>query len=933
MKVPLATYRIQFGPHFGFRQARELVGYLHELGISHLYASPVFKARKGSTHGYDVVDPNQLNPELGTRAEFEALMRDLKDRRMGWLQDIVPNHMAYDGANPWLADLFENGSASKYRRFFDIDWKHDHSELKGKVLAPFLGRSRAQCLEDKEIRLVYGAEGLCLAYYDRVWPLKAETYALILSLVRERLAVHRDRRGAAAGRLAAIASVFEELPRFPNIKQRQRQVREAKADLWRLCRQRPQIRQAMDDTLLGLNENLQDPQTQSVRQALQTQQVYLLSFWKRAACQINYRRFFAINELIGLRQERAEVFNQTHALILRLVQQGWFSGLRLDHIDGLADPAAYLERLRQKAPAAYLIVEKILSPGEQLPAGWPVQGTTGYDFSNALFGLFCRQTHAERFAELYRYWSGRTSDYEAIVYRSKAQFLTQEMAGDLHNLTRLLQRAAAGQGQKWPLERLGPALTAFLAAFAVYRTYIGRTGPTPQERRYVRQAARTAVSREPTLKQEIEWIRTLLLQPAEDRRERSKQSPADLRLAVQRLQQLAPAAAAKGVEDTALYRFHRLVSLNDVGGEPGSFGCSRDHFHTFMRRRRRHWPHSMNSSSTHDAKRSEDVRARINVLSERPEQWQELAQSWHRLNQVHCVELNGRRVPDGHMAYFIYQTLAGACPLDPNRLPGFAERVADYLVKAAREAKEQTAWIDPDPAYENALTTFVHRILTPGPQNPFWRRFEPFLREIVHYGALSAWSQTLIKITAPGVPDFYQGMELPVFSLVDPDNRRPVDFGVRQQWLKQIRQQHAADPLALIGDLLSDRSSGRTKLFLTYAALQARRQHAALYQKGNYQALTVTGRFQDHVVAFARHYAKCWSLTLVPRFISGLVPPGADPLGSAVWGDTACQLPPHAPAQWTDALTGQPVETRGWLPVGQALRHFPAALLIGGISP
>jgi (1->4)-alpha-D-glucan 1-alpha-D-glucosylmutase len=932
MQAPVATYRIQFGPGFGFRQAREIVGYLHDLGISHLYASPVFKARKGSTHGYDMVDPNQLNPELGNHAEFEALILSLKDFRMGWLQDIVPNHMAYDGANAWLADLFENGAASRYRRFFDIDWKHDHSELKGRVQAPFLGRPRMQCFGSQEVRLVYGAEGFCLAYYDLTWPLKAETYALPLALVQERLAVRR--RSAGADRLEIVAAVFEKLPRFPRIKQRRHEIREAKAELWGLYRHYPQIRRAMDGALLELNAQRQDPQLQRVWQTLEARQVYRLAFWKQAARRINYRRFFAINELIGLRQENAEVFNQTHALCLSLVRQGWFSGLRVDHIDGLADPAGYLERLRHKAPSAYLVVEKILSPGEKLPDNWPVQGTTGYDFAHVIFSLFCRQAHADRFETLYQCWSGsRGQDYETIVYLSKAQFLKQEMAGDLHNLTRLLQSVAGGQGLKWPPERLEPALTAFLAAFPVYRTYIGGMGPTTQERRCVRQAARAAVAREPALKQEIEWLRTLLLRPADERRCRSKRCAMDLRLAIQRLQQLAPAAAAKGVEDTALYRYFRLVSLNDVGGDPGSFACSRDDFHAYMRRRRRKWPHSMNATSTHDAKRAEDVRARIGALSERPAYWQEHVQSWHRLNQVHCIDLKGRRVPDAHTAYFIYQTLVGACPLDPGRLQDFTGRVADYLVKASREAKEQTSWMDPDPAYETALTTFVRRILAPGPRNPFLQRFLPFLQEIAHYGALTAWSQVLLKITTPGVPDFYQGTELPVFSLVDPDNRRTVDFGVRRQWLEQIRQRHAADPLALIEDLLSDPSSGKTKLFLTYAALQARRRHAALYQEGSYQALTATGRFENHVVAFARRYAKTWSLTLVPRFVTGLVAPDALPMGGRVWEDTACRLPAQAPNRWTDVLTAQPMAARGWLPVGEALRHFPAALLIGGISP
>jgi (1->4)-alpha-D-glucan 1-alpha-D-glucosylmutase len=936
MIVPLSTYRIQFGPHFGFRKAREIVPYLYDLGISHLYASPIFKARKSSAHGYDGVDPNQLNPELGTAAEFEELVRALRNHHMGWLQDIVPNHMAYDGDNPWLADVFENGSASKSYRFFDIDWNHSHPDLKGKVIAPFLGRPGAQCFENQEVRLVYGPEGFSMIYYDLKLPLKADTYGLLLSLVHANLAARRREQQTDAAPLKPLIAAFENLPVYPRREERRRQIQAAKTALWRLSQQSPAIQQSMADTLAALGNEKDNPRCRGFRDTLWSRQVFALAFWKTAARQINYRRFFAVNDLIALRQERAAVFNQTHALILKLVRQGWFTGLRVDHIDGLADPADYLERLRKKTKAIYLVVEKILSAGERLPTGWPVQGTTGYDFADRLCGLFCQGAQAERFDALYRHWSDDAPAYEDQVFQSKRQFLEQEMAGDMDNLARLFQKAAAGvlPGRAASMDRLRPALTAFLAALPVYRTYSGRQGPDKQQSRHVRQAAEVALARSPILRKQIRFIRELLLKPPGTGSDPCRQNHrAYPRQAVQRLQQLAAAAAAKGVEDTALYRYHRLISLNDVGGHPGRFGCPLERFHDFITRRCRHWLHSMNGSSTHDAKRSEDVRARINVLSEMPEKWRRQVQSWCSLNREHKVRLDGRRVPHPPVEYFIYQTLVGACPLDPDHLPGFTERAAACIVKAAREAKQQTSWIDPQPAYEGALSTFVRRILAPLPENSFLKEFWPFLQEIAHYGAFNALSQTLIKITAPGVPDFYRGTELLRFSLVDPDNRRPVDFTVRRQWLAKIRARHKSEPLALIADLLENKLNGQIKLFLIYAALQTRRQHADLFQKGRYMPLTAAGRRADHVVAFARRCAGAWSLTLVPRFVSGLVAPHADPLGGAVWGDTACRLPPHAPAFWTDTFTSGGIESRGWLKVGDAFRYFPAALLIGGTLP
>ncbi len=933
MQIPLATYRLQFGPRFGFRQARTIVGYLCDLGISHLYASPIFKARKASPHGYDVVDPNQLNPELGSATEFEDLVRALHDHRMGWLQDIVPNHMAYDGANPWLADLLENGPASEFHRFFDIDWNPVHPGLKGKVLAPFLGQPGAQCPENKELRLEYGPEGFCMRYYDLKLPLRAETYGPVLGLVRAGLATHRGKRYAGAHRLDALRSAFDKLPGRLRRNERRRQILAAKTALWRLSRRSPRIRQAVADALAWLGRGEDNPQNRLLRDTLCNRQIFALSFWKDAARQINYRRFFAVNELIALRQEKTAVFNQTHDLIIKLVRQGWFSGLRVDHIDGLADPAEYLEKLRKKVKAIYLVVEKILSGGEALPAGWPVQGTTGYDFADRLCGLFCQSTQARRFEDLYRLLSGDASAYEEQVMHSKQHFLEQEMAGDLDNLTRLLQKAAAGilPVRVYSFERLRTALALFLAAFPVYRTYIGQQGPDSQSRRHVQQASRAALARSPALKKEIRFIRALLLEPlVVGPGSAPKSSRACRSLAIQRLQQMSAPAAAKGVEDTALYRYHRLISLNDVGGHPGRFGYPLAQFHDFINRRRRHWPHAMSCSSTHDAKRSEDVRARINVLSEMPENWRRKVQSWCALNQKCKISIAGRRVPDPSMEYFIYQTLVGACPLDPDLLPEFTERAISHVVKACREAKQQSSWMDPNLAYETALSAFVRRLLTPSPINTFLRQFLPFLQEIAHYGVFNALSQTLIKTTAPGVPDFYQGTELPTFNLVDPDNRRPVDFSLRIRWLAQIRARHKSEPLALIPELMRAKQNGKIKLFLTYAALQTRRQHAALFQEGGYIPLTATGHRKDHVVAFVRRHAGSWSLTLVPRFVTGLVAAGNDPLGFPVWGDTTCRLPPRAPASWTDAFTCGRIDAGDDLKLGDALRHFPAALLIGG---
>lgn len=929
MRIPIATYRIQFNPSFGFQAAKKIIPYLSELGISDIYASPIFKARKGSTHGYDVVDPNQLNPELARVEDLGGLVRELKNYGMAWIQDIIPNHMAYDYENHMLMDVLENGESSEYFHFFDIEWNHPYESIRGRLLAPFLGRFYGESLEDGEIQLRYHDTGLSVNYYALTFPLKIESYINVLAYKLSTLKRKIGEDHPDFTKLLGILYVLKTLPSREEINERYDQTRFVKRMLWELYSKNQEIKRFVDGNIETFNGKKGTPESFNLLDNLLSEQLFILSFWKVATEEINYRRFFNINELISLRIEDEDVFNHTHSLILKLVDQGKISGLRVDHIDGLYDPTDYLKKLREKAGEIYMVIEKILDLEEELPSFWPVQGTTGYDFLNYVNSIFCERKNQRKFDKIYSAFTGLKISYEDLVCEKKRLIIGKHMAGDVDNLAHLMKGISTRyrHGGDFTLYGLKRAIVEIMTLFPVYRTYVSPEVFSERDYSYLKAAVKTATQSNPGLLYELNFIERFLLLKSRDylTEEEEKQWVHF----VMRFQQFTGPLMAKGFEDTILYVYNRLLSLNEVGGSPNKFGISLEKFHSFNKKRASLWPHSLNTTSTHDTKRGEDVRARINILSEIPQEWDSNIKGWSRINRRKKRTVNGTNVPDRNDEYFLYQTLVGAFPFDETEYPAFVERMKNYIIKAVREAKVHTAWLKPDEDYEDAYISFVEEILQPSEDNQFLKEFVPFQKKVAYYGIFNSLSQTLIKITSPGVPDFYQGTELWDLNLVDPDNRRPVDFEKRTSFLRDIRDKTQTDVLSLITELFSSKEDGRLKLFLICRALQARNEKAEVFQKGAYIPIEVGGRFKDHVVVLARRYRNAWAITIAPRLLTALMKEGEYPFGQQVWDDTRVVLPKGTPTLWKDIITGEAIKSEGTLPINETLKHFPVALLMG----
>lgn len=929
MRLPIATYRLQFNGDFGFDAAHKITGYLAELGISDLYASPIFKARSGSTHGYDVVDPNQLNPELGTPETFEALIQTVQSHQMGWLQDIVPNHMAYDSQNLWLMDILENGPDSGYVEFFDLAWNAPFGNSQEPILAPMLGNFYGDSLEKGEIQLQYDESGLSVNYYALKLPLKLESYALFLTYNLGRLARTLGRKHPDFIKLLGILYILKNISSDVVGKQRQDQTDFVKGLLWEVYTGNPEVQAFIDENIQVFNGEPGNSESFNLLDRLLSEQFYRLSYWKVGAEEINYRRFFTVNELISVKVEELKVFQNTHDLIFKLVQEGKFTGLRIDHIDGLYNPTEYLERLCDRLGDTYITVEKILQLGENLPDDWPIQGTSGYDYLNYINGIFCQTESRDQFQKIYYESTGCGASFEDIVTQKKHLILDKNLAGDIDNLATLAKKISTKYrySNDFTINGLKRALAEVLTRFPVYRTYASQNGISEPDRAFVREVIEAAKEETPLLLNELNFLEKLLLLEYDSTLTSTEKD--QWLYFVMRVQQYTGPLMAKGVEDTAFYVYNRLLSLNEVGGEPGHFGITLSEFHEFNQVRQARWSAAMSATSTHDTKRGEDTRARLNVLSELPEDWQQQVRSWSEMNRRHKVKFREMLLPDRNDEYALYQTLVGAFPFDEQEFPEFVNRVKDYVIKAIRESKVYTAWLRPNPDYENACLRFVEAILDSSADNPFLAALKPFQQRIAFYGIFNSLAQVLVKTTSPGIPDFYQGTELWDFSLVDPDNRRPVDFDRRQQWLHEIKAQTQSNGLELVKALLNHLTDGRIKLFLTMQALKARTEYLPVFQAGDYLPLEVTGPLQNHIIAFARRTPDTTALTIVPRFLTSLVQPGSLPLGRDLWQDTALQLPTDFPTHWQDAIVQQPVQAHaGQIAIGDALQHFPVALLI-----
>ncbi len=909
MRVPIATYRLQFSPNFRFQEARALVSYLSDLGISDIYASPILHATQGSTHGYDVDNPDELNPQLGAREDFQTLAAEVRRRRMGWVQDIVPNHMAYSSENGMLMDVFEKGRRSSFYDFFDIFWDHPDPRLQTQVLAPFLAAPLADTLRQGRIRLALDRGGFALRYATWRFPLRLTSYAAVLP---------------TDPIFAPLRDAFVELSQTDDSAKMRRQLDEAKETLFQMYEQNATARRQIDDVLNTCNQPF-EPVEQGPLYGLLEQQLFCLVPWQVASAKINYRRFFYVNGFIALHVENPQVFSRIHHTTFELAQAGFFTGLRLDHVDGLYNPRAYLIQLRDALRDSYIIVEKILELYEFLPDEWPVQGTSGYTFCNYLNGIFCRPEHEQAFTDTYRQFVGAMPNYSELLYNEKEKILREHMAGEVEYLAHLAVQASADEALT--PESARQALIALMAAFPVYRTYVDAAHVTEQDRQLLAEAIQKAADLSPQHRSDILRITRLFQIPHPRPQEAPILQPTDVKRQafLMRFQQFTGPAMAKGLEDTLLYVYNRFVSLNEVGGNPLAFGLPLEQFHRFNASIAQHWPHAMNTTSTHDSKRGEDVRARLNVLSEIPDRWRETVNRWAALNERHKERLGGRLAPDRNDEYLLYQTLIGALPfaIQGEDFPPFLQRIQDYMLKAMREGKANTNWDQPNEAYENACLQFIVRILEQTPENLFWPDFAAFQREIGEYGIYNSLAQVMLKITSPGLPDFYQGTELWDFNLVDPDNRRPVDFAKRVSLLKSVVETQN------LASLLDSRHDGRIKMFTIWKALHARLENRDLFDEGGYAPAAVSGSRAEHVVAFFRTHHDRQALVVVPRFLTSLTAPGRPPLGFEVWQDTRIALPPGSPATWQDKTTGGEMNALEELRVGDILQEAPVALLIG----
>jgi (1->4)-alpha-D-glucan 1-alpha-D-glucosylmutase len=947
-RVPAATYRIQFSAQFRFQDARALVPYLHSLGITDLYASPLMQARRGSSHGYDVTDLSRINSEIGTEEEFEELVQELHRHQMGLILDIVPNHMAASSESPWWMDVLENGPSSAYATYFDIDWHPPHRTLENKVLLPLLGRPYAEVLENRELKLAYEESGFVLQYADLKLPVAPKSY---LHILRHRLEELKQKTGSDSpsfreleGILAAVTDLPERVSLPSEVAGERRMHREGiKERLWKLYQTSPEIHDFINENLKAFNGRKGDPESFCLLDELLADQAYILSFWRTANEEINYRRFFTITDLVGVRVEDPLVFDATHATVFRLIEKGLATGLRIDHIDGLRDPLGYLRRLQEglgfsnsegRSERFYTIVEKILSEGEALSGNWPVCGTTGYDFLNVLNGIFVSERGAGVLKGAYRDLLGVDLRFEDLVYEKKKEVMDSLLAVEMRSLGHHLGLVAEQDryARDLPAAGLTQALIEVTACLRVYRTYTRDLTVAAADRGYILDALEAARRRNPNSNPaHFDFLGDVLLL-----REKVHLSPAqrEARLAfVMRWQQFTGPIMAKGFEDTVLYIYNPLVSLNEVGGNPASSGISLATFHEFLQRRLSAWPHSLNATTTHDTKRSEDVRARVNILSEIPTEWGERLKRWMSWNRAKKKLLKGEReIPDRNEEILLYQTMLGAWPLQESEIPEFRKRLRDYMIKATREARIHTRWTRPNVAHEKALAEFIRAVTETSDDNLFFKDFIEFQRKIAFYGAFNALSQLILKIAAPGVPDFYQGSELWDLRLVDPDNRGRVDFDKRSRWLEELEGDEEENSPALIEKLLKQWEDGRIKLFAMRKALDFRRAHQRLFSEGDYLPGEAIGAKKECVITFTRRTRNIHALVIVPRFVTRVVKGLKPPIGQKVWGRTAVVLPRKSPQNWRNILTQEMCsaahhEGKRVLQVADALKSFPLALL------
>lgn len=941
LRIPVSTYRIQFSRDFTFRRAREIVPYLHSLGVTDFYSSPFFKAGSDSPHGYDISDHNELNPAIGSREDFDAFAEELKRHGMGQIVDFVPNHMGIEpSTNPWWRDVLENGPSSPYAQFFDIDWRPLKEELDNKVLIPVLEAQYGQVLEKGGFQLSLRQGSFVLSYYEHEFPIAPCSYGMILKPAIEMLSPYYEEE--VVDELQSILSAIENLPARTETDPERVQVRirekeVIKRRLDRLCADCPQVLEGIEQAIHTIQGTPGDPRSFDAFHELLDAQAYRLSYWRVAADEINYRRFFDINDLAAIRMEVPDVFNRAHRLVFRMIGEGKVTGLRVDHPDGLWNPREYFEKLQERAAEIsgeaveagtlplYLVVEKILSGEEKLPSDWQVHGTTGYDFTNDTIGLLVDASAERALTGIYSKFIDGRIRFNDLVYDRKRLVMRLSLASEINVLGHILN--GLSERNRWyrdfTLNSLIAAVGETIACFPIYRTYLAPGQPVRiEDQQAILRAIARAKRRNPGVEASVfDFLRDNLL----------FQFPANIDKAtaeehfafVMKFQQSTGPIMAKGLEDTAFYYYNRLVALNEVGGEPDRFGVSAAEFHERNLWRQRKWPHTMLATSTHDTKRGEDVRARIAAISEIPAEWSEAVGKWSRENARWKTRLDGEIAPDENEEYLLYQTLAGAWPLhaiDDKEHGDFLLRIQNYMTKAIKEAKVNTSWIQPYEEWDQAVREFVAAILDREKNASFFEAFAPVQERIAELGAVNSLSQAVLKLTVPGVPDIYQGNEIWDFSLVDPDNRRPVDFEHRARLLESLE---GTDP----AELMAGWRDGRIKLFMTAVLLRFRRDHPELFACGDYVPLSLKGTFKERAVAFARHAGKEAILVAVPR-LSGAV--GFPPTGDR-WKDTVLDASSIEGSSGMRCLftgTALPKPTTGRLPLPSLFETLPFAVYV-----
>jgi malto-oligosyltrehalose synthase/4-alpha-glucanotransferase len=891
MYVPSSTYRIQFNKDFTFKQLLENIDNLASLGIGAIYASPVFSAVPGSNHGYDVTNPLTFNREIGTPGEFSEISNTLKSLKIGWIQDIVPNHMAFHPDNQWLMDVLEKGKQSAYSGYFDIDW--EHPDFRDKLMVPILGKSLQEAIRDRELTMQFKEGGLSIAYYDFTLPVSAETFHQLLEENKEIEGAYYVGQSITGNEYKA-ESVFHGFG-------------------WSNNRERSQAVYDTDESYKLLIDNIcvsvnNDPVK---LEKILHEQNYVLTHWQEVEKHLNYRRFFTINGLISLAMEKDLVFENYHSLIEEMVKKGMFQGIRIDHVDGLKEPTSYFEKLRAKmGDNVFIVVEKILERTEELQKDWPLQGTSGYDFLALVNNLFTNQQAVAGLLSFYKEITKTNFTPEELIYQQKKMILEQSFGGDLDNLCRHIEcTGLVNQSSEITWDSLRESVGEFLVNCPVYKLYSSTVPLTAEDEGVVKLIISKSIKHKPALESSFKLLQSIFL-------DEYTENPEVARLAsgiFLRFMQYSGPLMAKGVEDTAMYIWNAFLAHNEVGDSIEADGISVKDFHARMFERQKYFPMSMNATATHDTKRGEDSRARLNVLSDFPAEWKLHVKGWIHQNKSAKTAVNGMEAPDVNEEYFIYQTLLGAWPMDGKSDEAFPARIESYLQKALREAKVHSNWNQPDEAYENAVLHFVRNIFNS--QNPFNAQFQEFFKLIRDGGIINSLSQVVLKCTCPGIPDFYQGTELWDLSLVDPDNRRAVDYLQRKNILYEISHFQLEDPEGFLKNLYDNRIDGKLKFWFAHQLMNERMLNPDVFIHGDYIPLEVKGRYRSNVLAFARHQKTMWYLTIIPLNLS------KDITEKFSWEDTEVVLPPDAPGHWQLLWDNRTISGSKSLKLGEILLY------------